>query len=69
MHKGGDDEVTMRYEGRYEDYQELVCVLTWRGTEYRFAYKNMTYIAQLYDVPEAVREYILFWAELMNNPD
>jgi hypothetical protein len=62
-------EVKMRYEGDRSQHDKLECVFTYRGKEYRLMYFWITSLAALYDLPEPVREEILFWAKMLNNPD
>jgi len=66
-----DDKVTMRYEGKYNGHNsdDLVCIVTYKGTEYKFLYRNLRIIPQLYGVPYAVREYLLHWGMMLHNPD
>lgn len=63
------DKVEMRYKGERSQHDKLECVFTYKGKEYRLMYYQMATFAHLYDLPEAVREYILFWAKMLNNPD
>lgn len=63
------DKVTMRYEGDRSQHDKLECVFTYRGKDYRLPYYQMSIFAGLYSLPEAVREEILFWAKMLNDPD
>lgn len=62
-------DVYMYYEDKSVPDDELMCALVWKDNVYRFKYKHMGHIAKLYDVPEPVREYLLQWAQMLNNPD
>jgi hypothetical protein len=64
-----DDKVAMRYEGDKNQHDKLECVFTYRGKEYRLMYYQMSIFAGLFDLPEEVREHILFWAKMLNDPD
>lgn len=63
-----EEKVDMRYEDR-ESEKGATCVFTSHGKEYRLRYEFILTLAQLYDVPDDVREYILFWAKMLNDPD
>jgi hypothetical protein len=63
------DKVTMRYEGDKNSPETLICVFEWRGKEWELPYSSISTIAELYSVPEAVREHILLWADMRANPD
>lgn len=63
------DKVEMRYEGDRSQHDKLECVFTYKGKEYRLMYYQMAVFAGLYNMPEEVREYILFWAKMLNSPD
>jgi hypothetical protein len=63
------DEVDFRYEGDKNKRDALMCVFTYKGRDYRLMYFKMSYFAELYDMPEPVRERILGWAKMLNNPD
>jgi len=61
--------VDMRYEGDRKQHDKLECIFSYNGKEYRLMYHQMAVFANLYSLPEEVREYILFWAKMLNNPD
>lgn len=63
------DKVEMRYEGDRKQHDKLECVFTYNGREYRLMYYQMSMFAGLFNMPEEVREYILRWAKMLNNPD
>jgi len=64
-----EEKIEMRYEGGKRKYDQLYCVFTYKGEEYRLAHHKMQYFAELFSLPEAVREEILRWAKMINNPD
>lgn len=61
--------VEMRYEGDKSQHDKLECVYTYRGKEYRVPYYFISSLRDLYALPDAVREEILFWAKMLHNPD
>jgi len=62
-------KVHMHYEGDRSNLAQLTCVFKFKEKEYRVMYYKMSYFAELFDVPDAVREHILTWAKMLNNPD
>lgn len=62
-------EVKMVYEGDRKSPESLVCIYSYNGREYRLKYAFVSSLAQLYSLPYEVRENILFWAKMLNNPD
>lgn len=64
-----NDEVKMRYEGDKSQHDKLECVFTYRGKEYRLMYFWISSLSELYALPAPIREEILFWAKMLNNPD
>jgi len=69
MKQTTDDKVTMDYEGDRNKLGGLVCCFTYRGKQYRIMYYKMYYYAELFAFPKAVRENILQWASMINDPD
>lgn len=63
-----DDPVMMEYRKR-DTPEETECVYTYHGKEYVFKYAYILTLAKLFDVPDRVREDILFWAKMLNDPD
>ena len=59
----------MKYEDKGEK-EGYWCVLYREGKEiFRFPYENMRHYADLYRMPSDAREYVLFWAKMLENPD
>lgn len=63
------ESVTMRYEDKDDKKHYWVVLL--RGTKeiFRFPYENMRHYADLYRMPIDAREYVLFWAKMIVDPD
>lgn len=64
-----EGKVTMRYEGDRKQHDKLECIFEYRGKEYRMMYYQIAMFAGLFNMPEEVREYVLSWAKMLNNPD
>lgn len=71
--------VDMRYETReFPDHRghpsldpKKVCVFTADdGTEWEFRYKTISEFSRImHSAPAEVREYIIHWAKMLDNPD
>lgn len=59
----------MHYEGDPKDTTKLECVFVYHDQEYRYSYSFILSLAALWRLPLAVRDDIMFWAQMINNPD
>jgi len=63
------EQITMRYEPK--DHNEHYWVVLMRDNieVFRFPYENMRHYADLYRMSRDAREYIMFWAKMIVDPD
>lgn len=63
------ETVEMEYVGDRNNTDTLLCEFNFRGEKYLVPYKLIRSIAVLYGIPDAVRENVFNWADMMHNPD
>ena len=66
-----DKKVTMRYEDNGDKKNYWVVLTEGEGGRllYKFPYEHMRHYADLYRMRSDAREYILFWAKMLVDPD
>jgi hypothetical protein len=65
----GKDKPTMQYKGDRKVPKDLECIFTFKGKDYTIKYETVQQLARLYRLPYQVREQIINWAKMLNNPD
>jgi hypothetical protein len=66
-----ENRVTMHYEDDGDKKRYWVVLTEGKGGKilFKFPYENMRHYADLYRMRDDAREYILFWAKMIVDPD